>query len=144
MPPSFFEEVEQDNIMLIVHSLRNVSNLQDFFAHIHLKHSAITICLDSPNADLRILKHYRMYGIKHYRTFVSNEAPPFEGIKTPLRIAVISFAEFAENPEAVEEVLPEEKQKEILEQVKTRNPAVAETEFRKLIHNMSPRFFLKQ
>jgi glutamate dehydrogenase len=139
MPPSFFEEVDQDNIMLIAHSLMRL-NLQDFFAHIHLKDSAITLCLDSANADLKILKHYRMQGIKHYRAFVSNEPPPFEGIKAPLRIATISFTAFAEKPEAVEEVLPEEKQKELLEQVKTRNPEVTELEFRKLIQSMSPRF----
>ncbi len=139
MPPSFFEEVGKENIMLIAHSLMRL-NLQDFFTHIHLKHEAFAICLDSPNADLKILKHYRMYGIKHYRAFVSNEPPPFEGIKTPLRIATISFTEFSENPEAVEGVLPEEKQKEILEQVKARNPEVTDGEFRKLIHSMSSRF----
>ena len=139
MPPSFFEEVDKENIMLITHSLMRL-NLQDFFAHIHLKHEAFAICLDSPNADLKILKHYRLYGIKHYRAFVSNEPPPFEGIKTPLRIATISFTEFAEKPEAVEEAFPEEKQKEVLTQVKARNPEVTDAEFRKLIHSMSPRF----
>src|ERR1700687_302911 len=106
MPPSFFEEMEADNILLIAHNLMGF-DLQDFFSHIHLKHCAFTLCLDSPDADLRILNHYRMFGIKDYRTFVSNEPPPFSRVKAPLRIATIYFTEFAEK-----KTLPEERQKE--------------------------------
>src|SRR5271168_2862638 len=69
MPTSFFEEVDQESILLIVHHLEGL-NLSDFFSHIHLKNMAYVMCLDSPDADLRVLKHYTSYGIKNYRSFV--------------------------------------------------------------------------
>jgi glutamate dehydrogenase len=68
MPPKFFEEVSEEDILLVAHSLMGF-DLQEYFAHIHLKDSAIAICLDSLDADLRILKHYQQHGIKDYRTF---------------------------------------------------------------------------
>jgi len=58
MPPSFFEEVDQDSILLIVYSLMGF-NLNDYFSHLHLKNMAFTLSLDSPDVDLRILKHYK-------------------------------------------------------------------------------------
>ncbi len=44
MPPSFFVEVPQENVMLISHSLMGF-HLQDYFSTIHLKRLAITLCL---------------------------------------------------------------------------------------------------
>src|ERR1700689_413566 len=76
MPASFFEDVDQESIVLIVHSLMGF-DLSDYFSHIHVKNMAFALCLDSPDADLRILKHYRSFGIKNYRSFVSNAPPPF-------------------------------------------------------------------
>lgn len=95
MPPSFFEEMDKESISLIVHSLMNFP-LHDLFSTIHLKHSAFALCLDSPEADLTVLKHYRSYGIKNYRSFVSNEPPPFPGMSKPLRVARILFNDFVE------------------------------------------------
>jgi glutamate dehydrogenase len=137
MPFSFFEEVETDTILLIAHSLMRL-DLQDFFSHIHLKNAAVVLCLDAPDADLRILKHYRMYGIKNYRAFVSNEAPPFPGISVRLRIAVIIFTGAEDKKE--ETVIGPEREKELHELVKARNPEVSEKEFRHLITGMNPRF----
>lgn len=137
MPASFFEEVDQESILLIVHSLEGL-DLNDFFSHIHLKKMAYVMCLDSPDADLRVLRHYKRYGIKNYRSFVSNEPPPFPGIKAPLRIARILFSDFVEPPAA--DLFPEEKEKEILDQVKARNPQVTENDVRKLIAHLSPMF----
>lgn len=139
MPPKFFEEVGNENIVLVAHNLMSL-DIQDFFSHIHLKHSSIVICLDSPDADLRILKHFRMYGIKNYRAFISSEAPPFPGIKDKLRIATIFFTEFVAKPQVAEDTLPLEEQKEILKHVKARNSDVTEEEFRTLIEGMNPRF----
>lgn len=138
MPPSFFEEVSKDDILLIVHSLMGL-DLQEFFAHIHLKDSAIILCLDGEDADLRILRHYQNHGIKNYRTFISNSPPPFAGISTNLRIAVIHFT-MAPELEATEKILDPKTKQEIKELVMARNPAVTETEFRKLLEGMSPRF----
>lgn len=138
MPPNFFEEVSKDDILLIAHSLMGL-DLQEYFAHIHLKDSAIVLCLDSTDADLRILKHYQNHGIKNYRTFISNNPPPFPSVKTNLRIAIIHFT-MAPELEATEKILDPKTKQEIKELVMERNPAVTETEFRKLIQGMSPRF----
>ncbi len=137
MPASFFEEVDQESIILIVHSLENL-NLNDFFSHLHLKNMAYVICLDSPDADLRILKHYKRYGIKNYRSYVSNKPPPFPGIKTPLRIARILFSDYVEKIPL--DLFSEEREKEIVEQVKARNPQVTESDVRRLIGQLSQMF----
>lgn len=137
MPTSFFEEIDQESILLIVHSLENL-NLNDFFSHLHLKNMAYVMCLDSPDADLRILKHYKRYGIKNYRSFVSNAPPPFPGITAPLRIARILFSDYVEK--ASHDLLSIEKEKEILEQVQARNPQVTENDVRNLITQLSPMF----
>ena len=137
MPTSFFEEVDQEGILLIVHSLESL-DLNDFFSHIHLKKMAYILCLDSPDADLRVLRHYKQYGIKNYRSFVSNKPPLFPGIKAPLRIARILFSDFVEK--AHTDLFSEDKEKEILEQVKARNPEVTENDLHHLILQLSPMF----
>jgi glutamate dehydrogenase len=138
MPPSFFKDADPDAIFIVVHSLM-AFDLQDFFSQIHFKHFGITLCLDSSDADLQILKHYRDRGIKNYRTFVSNEPPPFPGVKSCLRVAVISYTVFGE--ENRKEALPEGEMKEVFEEVKKRNPKVTEPEFQKLLKEMDSRFF---
>jgi glutamate dehydrogenase len=137
MPPSFFEEVDPDSILLIVYSLIAFP-LNDYFSHIHLKNMAFTLSLDSSDVDLRILRHYKSYGIKNYRSFISNEPPPFPKAKAPLRIARILFSDFVEK--TTKEILTLEKQKEIIEQVKARNPQATEAQIQKLIAELSPMF----
>jgi glutamate dehydrogenase len=137
MPASFFEELDQESIVLIVHSLIGFE-LNDFFSHIHLKNMAFTLSLDSPDVDLRVLRHFKSYGIKSYRSFVSNEPPPFPGLKAPLRIARILFSNFEEK--SSEDLLPAEKEKEVIKLVKERNPQVTESDMRKLIASLSPLF----
>ena len=137
MPPSFFEEMDKESISLIVHSLMNFP-LHDLFSTIHLKHSAFALCLDSPEADLTVLKHYRSYGIKNYRSFVSNEPPPFPGMSKPLRVARILFNDFVEPTH--EPLLSKEKESALSEEVKTRNPLVTEADIHKLLLQMSPMF----
>ena len=102
--------------------------MQDYFSHIHLKNKAIALCLDSVDADLQILKHYRDRGIKNYRTFVANAPPPFMGISANLRVAVIYFTEVQE-----EKSDSLDKYKEVFAQVKQRNPNVTEAEFSTLL-----------
>src|SRR5581483_11065033 len=64
--------------------------LQNRFSQIHLQEMALVMCLDEPNADLRILKRFTEQAIRFYRTFVSNEPPPGEK-KGKLRIAIVYF-----------------------------------------------------
>ena len=85
MPQTFFEEVSQENTMLITHNLMGF-HLQEYFSTIHLKRAAIVLCLDSADADLRILANYSMYGIKNYQAYISTTPPPFPGVKSNLRI----------------------------------------------------------
>jgi glutamate dehydrogenase len=66
---------------------------------IHLKNAAIVLCLDSADADLRILKNYAMYGIKSYQAFISKTPPPFEKVQSNLRICLIHFTEAVESPD---------------------------------------------
>lgn len=136
MPASFFEEVDQESIVQIVHSLMGF-DLNDCFCHLHIKNMAFALCLDSSDADLRVLKHYRSFGIKSYRSFVSNAPPPFPGLKACLRIARILFSDFVEKPE---EIFAPEKEKEIVEAVKARRPHVSDSDVRKLISQLSPPF----
>lgn len=134
MPPLFFEEVDLDNIMLIAHSLMGF-HLQEHFSTIHLKRAAIVICLDSADADLRILKDYALYGIKHYQAYVSHE--PFPGTTAPIRIATIFFTEALET---VEPPLPLEQKEDLRRLLKERNPTFDDAEFDSLISKISPRF----
>ncbi|MBS0615770.1 MAG: NAD-glutamate dehydrogenase [Verrucomicrobia bacterium] len=91
LPASFFEDADPDTLVFVTHSLMSFER-EEFFSHIHFKDRAITLTLDGPDSDLKILRHYRHRGIQNYRSFVSNAPPPFEGLKVPLRIAVIYFA----------------------------------------------------
>ena len=95
MPRVFFEEVSRENLILITHSLMGF-DLQDYFSTIHRKSVAIGLCLDSPDADLRILRPFTSYGIKNYRAYVSKEPAPFPGVASRLRIATIDFTEAVE------------------------------------------------
>src|SRR5262249_4035361 len=70
MPRAFFEEVSQENFLLITHSLMGF-NLQNYFSTINRKNAAIGLCLDTPDADLRILKPFAFFGIKSYQAYVS-------------------------------------------------------------------------
>src|ERR1700722_808993 len=137
MPASFFEELDQESILLIAHNLENL-DLNDFFSHLHLKNMAYVVCLDSPDADLRVLKQYKQYGIKNYRSFVSNEPPPFPGVKAPLRIARILFSDFVEK--SPPELISVDREKEIFSELKARNPQVTEDDLHSLIAQLSPMF----
>ncbi len=137
MPKSFFEEISKERVMLVAHHLMDF-HLQDYYSQIHLTRSAIALCLDSPDADLRILKHYSLFGIRHYRTFISND--PLPGTKSRLRIALINFTEFSDKKPPFEPVLTPEKSKEVFAKLHERNPDLSEKDFHKLLTEINPRF----
>lgn len=139
MPPSLFDEIDEESVTLVARSLMGF-NLQDFFSQIHLKHCSIVLCLDSPDADLRILERYKMYGIKNYTAFVSNASVPFPGVGANLRIGTLFFTEFEEGKQTKPSWLSREKEQEILHLVKGRNSAITDEEFHKLLSGMNPRF----
>lgn len=135
MPPSFFEEIEPELRMLIARNLLSFS-LQDHFIPIHFKHRSIVLCKESIDADLKILKHYRLSGIRYYRAFVSNAPPPGEK-KDPIRIALLHFRDA--HPE---EKLSQENKQELLNLARTRNPSIQDKEFDTLLDGLNPRFLL--
>ncbi len=137
MPPRFFTEVDHDSIVLIVHSLMGF-DLSNYFAQIQLKTAAYVLCLESPDADISVLKHYQSYSIKNYRTFMSNAPPPFAGVTAPLRVTQILFTEVA--VESKTEVLPLEKEREIIAQLKKRNPKITDGDAHQLLAQLSPSF----
>lgn len=136
MPPAFFEDVSHENIIMIVHNLIGF-NLQDYFTTIHLRGAAIVMCLDSADADLRILKNYAMYGIKNYQAYVSTSPPPFPGVKANLRISQTFFTQAVE---CVEESFPTKSKEELRALVKQRNPNVTDSEYEKIINAINIRF----
>ncbi len=137
MPPSFFTELDQEKMILVAYSLV-AFNLQDCFSQIHLKTSAIILCLDVPDADLRILQQYRMSGIRDYRAFVSDAPPPNN--ETRLRVATIVFDEASEHKTSLEEIFPLQKRQEIFQQLQERNPNLTEEEFLTIIEVINPSF----
>lgn len=138
MPKAFFEEVSQESLMLITHSLIGFP-LQDYFSTINLKSAAIVMCLDSPDADLRILRDYALYGIKNYQAYVSKTPAPFPGVTTPLRIATIDFTEMLESSDRA---FSAESKASLRELLRKENPDITDEEFEKLISKISSRFIL--
>ncbi len=136
MPEIFFKEVSQEYMMLIAHNLMGF-HLQDYFTTIKIHRGAIILCLDSANADLRILENYANYGIKNYRAYVSVSPPPIPGANGNLRIGTIFFTEATQSTEPT---LPEEQLEELRVLVKQRNPEVSDNEFERLMGSMNSRF----
>lgn len=134
MPWRFFDHIDNECITAVVHNLLNFP-LQNYFSQIHLKSLAIVLCLDSTDADVRILQHYRMHGIKHYRAFVSRK--PFIGCNENLRIATIFFTETVES---TKEDYPLKNIEELRLRVKKFYPDVTDEEFEKLRQGVNTRF----
>ena len=138
MPVAFFEEVSQENLLLIVHSLMGF-DLQDYFSTINLKSAAIALCLDSSDADLRILRHFVDYGIKNYQVYVSKKPAPFPGVNAPLRIATIDFTEAVE---ISEKTFSEENKILLRDQLREKAPEITEEKFDDLLNKMNTRFLM--
>lgn len=138
MPRVFFEEVNHENLMLITHSLMGF-NLQDYFSSINRKNAAIGLCLDSPDADLRVLHPFTAYGIKNYQAYVSKEPVPFPGIHAHLRIATIDFTEAIETSE---KNYSSESKEALRILLKKENPLLTDKEFEECLAKMNTRFLL--
>ncbi|MEZ5315157.1 MAG: NAD-glutamate dehydrogenase [Chlamydiales bacterium] len=139
MPRLFFQEIEKEWISLIVHSLMGFEE-QDFFSEIHLKNAAISLCIDSPEADVNILKNYPMYGIRNYTTYISRELIPFATIQGKLRIATIYFTEAIE---LTDPPLTTETRHELNHLLKARHPNWSMGKIDRLIDQIVPRFLRK-
>lgn len=136
MPPSFFEEISRENIILIAHNLIGF-NLQAYFSTIHFKNSAFVMCLDSPDADIVVLKNYAFYGIQNYQGYISTTPLPFPGIKAHLRIAALYFTEAVE---IIDTPFPIESKRKLKEHLMNRDPGLTDKNFEKLISHINTRF----
>lgn len=135
MPPSFFEEVEIENILLITHSLVSF-HLHDFFSKIQTKQVSFAFCLDSHDADLKILSQHINSAIKNYRSYVSNEH--FPGVNANLRIAVISFSSLLTHE--YEEILTQAQKQEAFEQLRIEHPTITFEKLESLMRQLNSKF----
>jgi glutamate dehydrogenase len=135
MPKVFFAEVSREWIALIVHSLMGFQS-QDFFAQIHLKNGALSLCIDHPEADVKILRNYPLYGIKNYTTYVSKKPLPFSQ-QGHLRIAALQFTKAIED---TQEKLSPEASHELLSFLQARHPDWPEEKIVALIDHMDVKF----
>lgn len=137
-PPMLFEELGPENVILIAHNFM-AFHLQEYFSTIQLKSAAIAMCLETPDADIKILKHYDAYGIKNYQVYVSRTPPPFLDVNSNVRVVAIHFTgvEELDEEEAPYKIENKEELKQILKQ---NNPEVTDDKFESLVSSMSSRF----
>ena len=138
MPSLFHKEIGHENLMLVTHTLMRF-DLLDYFSTINLKKAAIVTCLDSPDADIRILQHYAMYGIKSYCTYISNAPPPFPGVSENLRIALIYFTTAVEDTWNAFTLPASSGLRELY---KKRNPNISDSAYDRLLADINAPFFL--
>ncbi len=136
MPQSFFEEMSTDNIMLVAHNLMGF-DLQDYFSTIHLKNASLVMCLDSADADLRILKNYALYGIKNYQAYISQIPLPFPDIKANLHLAAIYFNEVIETSKIP---FPPQAKEELRLLTHQHIPQLSDAEYDTIISSINTRF----
>lgn len=133
MPLGFFDEVTKENISLIAHSLIDF-DLQEYFSIINIQHSAVVMCLESPDADLKILKNFSDYAIRNYQCYVS--FVPLPNCNSNLRIAIIRFTEISS---PIEIPVPYSKEK-LYALLQAKDPEIDKEEFEKLLKAISPSF----
>jgi len=139
MPTSFFEEFSDEQIMTIVHNLMGFK-VQGEFVQIHFNDFSIVMCLDGPEADLKILKHYAFFGIQNYQTFVSDCGLPGENKRQKLRIAIIYYTKIQDDNEKGDTALSKSELDEIYKNIKGRNTELTKKEFEELIKSVDSRY----
>lgn len=137
MSPVFFQEVTLEHIMLIIHNLMGF-DVREYSASIHFKNIAIAMCLDTPDADLKILHKHTERGIEHYQAYTSNTPPPFLGIKEHLRIVLIYFTGIGTDQKKAP--TPFEEPDALFSLVSSRNPEIKRSLFDSLVAEMGGLF----
>jgi glutamate dehydrogenase len=139
MPSIFFREVPEEWVISIVHSLISF-RLQDYFSEIHFKNAAVTLCIDNPKADLKILKSFPNHGIKDYTTYISRSRVPFREIEGKLRIATIQFTEAFQSDSFD---LPQDQVDDIIRELKKNDPERTQAQCLELTRAVGDRFLRK-
>lgn len=139
MPPALFEEVEQSYLMAIAHNLVSF-HLQGNFIQIQFENCSIVLCLDSYDADVRILKHFSSVGIKNYQTFVSNAPLPSCTSQEKIRIALILFTQLVDCKRDNESVFDKEMKESVFYELHERNPTLTREKFEHVLASIDTRF----
>lgn len=138
MPRALFEELSSEKIFLIAQTLVQFE-IQDFFSVIHLKGGAIVLCLDSVDADLKILKQFSSEGIKSYQAHLSKTPLPSAHYGAPLRVASIEFtSEMDETKEPLTSEIKETLWRYFIE----CNPCQTKEAFENALKKLNSRFIL--
>lgn len=138
MPPQFFEDVDQTNIILIVHNLMELDR-QDYVSSIQLRQSDIIISLNQSDSDLQLLKNYSMHGITSYQTYISNSPPPFIKTDLNLRIVVVQF--YNSQFFAINDIqIPQKQLDELRKNTFSKYPDISEAVLQEAIKHMNPHF----
>ncbi|NRA90053.1 MAG: NAD-glutamate dehydrogenase, partial [Simkaniaceae bacterium] len=139
-PDGFFEEIEPDQYMLIAHYLMGFP-LLDYYCQITLKNEAFVLILDSPDVDMKILKHFNVHGIKNYHTFISDKPPPFPGITRRLIIARVYFTSYEEQKtKKASDLLSAERSQEVYSALNEIDGSISEKEYETLVCAIDPLF----
>ncbi len=90
---TFYEEVTDDALLLIAHSLVGFK-LQGYFSAISIENATIVISRDELDSDYKIFKQYGQRPISSMHTYVSLK--PLPGDSQKVRIAILLFEEVKE------------------------------------------------
>lgn len=136
MPETFQEEVGQDHMMLIAHNLMGF-HLQDYFSTIKIRRGMIVLCMDSADADLRVLKQFAHHSIKSYHTFISTTPLPTPGADGCLRIGILMFTQSGQPSEWT---LTQDVLDDLRTLIKQRNPTITDADFESIMDSMDAQF----
>ncbi|MCH9620769.1 MAG: hypothetical protein S4CHLAM20_01730 [Chlamydiia bacterium] len=139
MPTSFFEEFSDEQVMTIVHNLMGFK-VQGEFVQVHFNDCSIVMCIEGPEADLKILKHYAFFGIQNYQTFVSDTGLPGTKSKKKIRIAVIYYTQIQDANTKGDTTFKQNELDEVFNNIKSRNDDFTKSEFEELIQSIDSRF----
>ncbi len=136
MPEVFFEEITQAQLMLIVHNLMEFDS-QGYYSSIHLKNMALVMGLEEPEADLKVLKNYSIYGIESYQTYLSQTPPPFLKTERNLRLVVIHL--FSDSPTMLQR--PDSvNRRQLWNALIEQRPEVTDAQFNQAVNGISAAF----
>lgn len=133
MPPRFHDEIDTKTRILIARNLLSF-RLQNRFSQIQIEKMAFVLCIDAPDADLKILKRFSNQAIRYYRTFISNVPPPGEK-KGNLRIAILYLGDIPS-----QEKLTQEQKEGLFSLAREYNPSLTLEEFEMMLQGLNTRF----
>lgn len=140
MPHQLFQDLDLSTLMLVIHNLLELDS-QGYSSTIQVKNSAIALCMDDPDADLKILKNYSSHGIRSYQAYVSTTPPTFIHTSSNIRIVIIHFFS-SESDEEPQKALPSEEKSKLRKLVAKENPMISDEDFEVALRGIGIPFLL--